>query len=61
MKVFSKIVDLQNQLFEDRKNGKEIDINNIKLQDYAMYGPIRIGYFESEKYTEETIQEVEKV
>ena len=39
------------------KGIKEIDINNIKLQDYAMYGPIRIGYFESEKYTEETIQE----
>lgn len=26
MKVFSKIVDLQNQLFEDRKNGKEIGL-----------------------------------
>ena len=24
MKVFEKIVDLQNQLFEDRKQGKEI-------------------------------------
>ena len=24
MKVFSKIVELQNQLFEDRKQGKEI-------------------------------------
>lgn len=26
MKVFSKIVDLQNQLFEDRKNGKKIGL-----------------------------------
>ena len=26
MKVFSKILDLQNQLFEDRKNGKEIGL-----------------------------------
>ena len=26
MKVFNKIVDLQNQLFEDRKNGKEIGL-----------------------------------
>ena len=26
MKVFRKIVDLQNQLFEDRKNGKEIGL-----------------------------------
>ena len=26
MKVFNKIVDLQNQLFEDRKQGKEIGL-----------------------------------
>ena len=26
MKVFEKIVDLQNQLFEDRKQGKEIGL-----------------------------------
>ena len=26
MKVFEKIVDLQNQLFEDRKHGKEIGL-----------------------------------
>ena len=26
LKVFDKIVDLQNQLFEDRKQGKEIGL-----------------------------------